>query len=74
MAFHPHIGNGLWVTLFKIKIKVIKIKTLIHDFSSKFNIKHIGSGMSSGNFEISGKIQKSLITPIMKRLDGLQIH
>ena len=42
---------ALWVALFKIKIKVIKIKTLIHDFSLKRNIKHIGSGMSRGNFD-----------------------
>jgi len=40
----------LWVTLFKIKIKVIKIKTLIHDSSFNHNIKHIESGMSRGNF------------------------
>jgi len=44
---------ALWVTLFKIKIKVIKIKTLIHDFSFENNTKHIGSGMSRGNFHSS---------------------
>jgi hypothetical protein len=52
----------LWVTLFKIKIKVIKVKGSIHDFSFKNNTKHIGSPMSRENFESSGKVQKFLIT------------
>jgi hypothetical protein len=33
MASHPHVGMALWVTLSKIKIKVIKIETLLHDLS-----------------------------------------
>jgi len=37
---------ALWVTLFKIKIKVIKIKTLIHDFSFDRDIKRIDVQLS----------------------------
>ena len=33
MAFHPILGMALWVTRFKIKVKVIKIKVLVHDLS-----------------------------------------
>jgi hypothetical protein len=39
---------ALWMTLFKIKVKVIKIKTLVHHFSLNRNTKRIGSGMSRG--------------------------
>ena len=51
MASPPHMGSDLWVTLSKIKVKVIKIKTLVHDFSLSRNINHIGSGMSRGYFQ-----------------------
>jgi hypothetical protein len=44
--FIPISGMGLWVTLSKIKIKVIKIKFLIHGLSFRRNIKPIKSGMS----------------------------
>jgi hypothetical protein len=54
--FIPISGIALWVTLFKIKIKVIKNKPLVHDFSFRCDIKHIGSGMSRGNLEIPGKV------------------
>jgi hypothetical protein len=46
MAFFPILGMALRVTLLKIKVRVIKIKALVHDFSSRRNIKPIGSGMS----------------------------
>ena len=57
------------MTLFKIKIKVIEIKTVSHDFSFRPDIKHIGSGMSRGNFEISGKVQKHLIRELFLKSD-----
>jgi hypothetical protein len=59
MAFHSISGMALWMTLFKIKVKVVKVNTLVHDFSFRCHTKHIGSGMSRGNFEISGEVQKS---------------
>jgi hypothetical protein len=51
--FLPILGMALWVTRFKIKVEVIKIKASVHDLSFRCNIKHIGSGMSRGNFQPS---------------------
>jgi hypothetical protein len=59
MASHPHVGMALWVTLSKIKIKVIKIETLLHDLSFDHNIKHIGPGMSRKNFNPCAALEAS---------------
>jgi hypothetical protein len=42
MALHPISGMALWVTRFKIKIKEMAVKKLLHGFSLRRNIKHIG--------------------------------
>jgi hypothetical protein len=51
--FIPLLGMNLWVTLFKIKVKVIRIKNLVHGLSFRRNIKHIRSGMSRKIFNFT---------------------
>jgi hypothetical protein len=64
---------ALWVTRFKIKVKVIKIKALVHDFSFETIIKHIGSGMSRRYFHPSAAPESVFLTgkcPVPLRRDG----
>ena len=48
--FIPILGMALWVTLFKIKVKVIKIKTLVHGFPL-IEILNILVSNCQGNFK-----------------------
>jgi len=68
MAFFPVRGFALWVTYAKVKIKIEKTEDLVHGLSLIGNSIRIQPDLSRAKYEIFGLFQKSLITPIKKRL------